>query len=518
MGNNLNAFRQTVTVQDGSGAVQFRQDTNYDQTTPTCVTGAPQHDDSGHGCSFNSRANATSVTIYTNPSAPSGGITQTLTYDTLGNLRTAKDALNNTTTLAYSPDAWGNTACPPSATTYAFPVSASNALSQTTNFTYFACTGQPASVTDPNNQTTSIAYDSLLRPTQTNLPDGGQTTITYNSQTSISTSTKMNSTQNIIGTLLLDGLGRTLHTQLNSDPQGVDYVDTSYDSLGRVASVSNPYRSTSDPTYGITSYVYDALSRICVVVPPDGTAVSGNTCPASQPSNDLFATYSGNTTTVTDQAGTKRSSNIDGLGRLSQITEAPGGAGYVTTYVYDAFGNITGVTQNGGRQRTYVFDALSRLTTETNPESGTTNYYFTTSGGALCSGSASQVCRRTDPRSITTTYSFDALNRLTQKSYSDGITPTASFLYDVASTNGVSISNPVGRLVRSTTSGALTQNINSYDPLGRVTTQWINTPNYTGPASFVPTYSYDLAGNLTVRLEWSGSYDFLRLRRCRSPN
>src|SRR5206468_1251088 len=87
-----------------------------------------------------------------------------------------------------------------------------------------------------------------------------QTSWTYNSPTSITTTTKMNSSQNIVSKLLLDGLGRASQTQL-TDPQGTDYTDTTYDVVGRVASVSNPYRSTSDPTYGLPSYHYDALSH-----------------------------------------------------------------------------------------------------------------------------------------------------------------------------------------------------------------------------------------------------------------
>ncbi len=512
LGSNLNAFTQTVTVKDGSGTIKSRQDTNYDQYPSglTCITGAPQHDDSGHGCSFTARANATSVTTYTNPAGPSGGITQNFTYDSLGNLRTAQDALNNTTTLTYSPDAWANTACPPSAATYAFPVSASNALSQTTSFTYFACSGQLASAKDPNNQTTSFSYDSLLRPTQENFPDGGQTTVTYNSPTSITTTTKMNSSQNTVGALLLDGLGRTSQTQLNSDPQGVDYTDTVYDALGRVASVSNPYRSTSDPTYGLTSYQYDALGRVTKVIPPDG----------SSSTNNISATYAADTnammTTVADQAGNQRRSWTDALGRTIQVNEPAGsppslGTPNRTFYSFDTLSNLTQVSQHGTnesdstqwRVRTFTYDALSRLASETNPESGITSYYYTTSGGALCSGATTQLCRRTAPApnqtgsaTVTTTYSWDALNRLTQKSYSDGTTPTAAYLYDVSSTNGVPISNPLGRLVRATTNNCM-QTINSYDSMGRTTTQWLNTPSYCGPASFIPSYTYDLAGNIT---------------------
>ncbi len=326
----------------------------------------------------------------------------------------------------------------------------------------------------------------------------------------MTSTTKMNASQNIVGTLLLDGLGRTSQTQLNSDPQGVDYTDTVYDALGRVASVSNPYRSTSDPTYGLTSYQYDALGRVTKVIPPDG----------SSSTNNISATYAADTnammTTVADQAGNQRRSWTDALGRTIQVNEPAGsppslGTPNRTFYSFDTLSNLTQVSQHGTnesdstqwRVRTFTYDALSRLASETNPESGITSYYYTTSGGALCSGATTQLCRRTAPApnqtgsaTVTTTYSWDALNRLTQKSYSDGTTPTAAYLYDVSSTNGVTISNPLGRLVRATTNNCM-QTINSYDSMGRTTTQWLNTPSYCGPASFIPSYTYDLAGNIT---------------------
>ena len=39
-------------------------------------------------------------------------------------------------------------------------------------------------------------------------------------------------------------------------------------------SVSNPYRSMSDLTYGLTKYTYDALNRPLTVTHPDLTALS----------------------------------------------------------------------------------------------------------------------------------------------------------------------------------------------------------------------------------------------------
>src|SRR5947209_18359588 len=77
------------------------------------------------------------------------------------------------------------------------------------------------------------------------------------------------------------------------------------------------------------------------------------------------------------------------------------------------------------RVRSYVYDGLSRITQVTTPEAGTVNYSFT-SGGSPCSGDARLPCGRTDPRNIATTYSYDALNRLTAKTYSD-TTPAISY-------------------------------------------------------------------------------------------
>jgi YD repeat-containing protein len=150
-------------------------------------------------------------------------------------------------------------------------------------------------------------------------------------------------------------------------------------------------------------------------------------------SNTVSISYSANCSTATDEAGKARKSCSDGLGRLTQVYEDPSGVNYLTTYAYDALNDLTSVTQ-GSQTRTYSYDALGRLTAATTTESGTANFYYTTSGGGLCAGDPSAVCRRTDARGTTTTYTYDALNRLTQKTYSDS-TPTALFYYDESSVN-----------------------------------------------------------------------------------
>ena len=68
-----------------------------------------------------------------------------------------------------------------------------------------------------------------------------------------------------IRTTVFDGLSRVIQTQLNSDSNGsnaTDYVDTTYDAVGRVHSVSNPHRSGTSSTDGTTSYIYDAFPSL----------------------------------------------------------------------------------------------------------------------------------------------------------------------------------------------------------------------------------------------------------------
>ncbi len=166
--------------------------------------------------------------------------------------------------------------------------------------------------------------------------------------------------------------------------------------------------------------------------------------------NSAFTPGSGYPTLVIDEAGKKRQTWTDSLGRVIEVDEpdASGNLTLSTCYAHDLLDNVTPITQ-GSQTRTYSYDALSRLTAATTPESGTTNFYYTKSSGGLCSGDPNAVCRRSDARSITTTYAYDALNRLTSKTYSDS-TPAANFYYDEASVTvggtAYTVTNAKGRL------------------------------------------------------------------------
>ncbi len=92
---------------------------------------------------------------------------------------------------------------------------------------------------DVNGNTTTYDYTDpyYWRLSEVDKPSGGGSTYTYNTGSTfpwnIRTSTKQTASANITTETVLDGLGRTSQAQLTSDPEGTDYVDTTYDALGR---------------------------------------------------------------------------------------------------------------------------------------------------------------------------------------------------------------------------------------------------------------------------------------------
>jgi len=305
-------------------------------------------------------------------------LTTSYQRDTYGNVTQITDPKNNVTNFGYT-DNWADTACS-NLNPSAYLTSITDALGHESKFSYYSCTGLKESAQNPNDIAasrpgTTFTYDALGRPRITTRPDTGTTTITYVDSTtngnSITASTSITSSINKTQETILDGFGRKAHTILTSDPDGQDTADTTYDSLGRLASVSNPYRSTSDSTYGTTYYQYDALDRTRQVTQPDG---SGSV---------LATVYSGNQTTVTDEAGKQRKSQTDALGRLTDVWENPSNLNYETAYTYDAFGDLTNVSQNNSRQRSFSYNAFSQLVSATNPESGTITYTYDNDGNIL---------------------------------------------------------------------------------------------------------------------------------------
>jgi RHS repeat-associated protein len=428
------------------------------------------------------------------------------------------------------------------------PYGSTTTVVETTTYGYDCTTGEITSVKDPNGQTTgkitSYVYDDPLnRLKQVTYPDGGSLTINYvDAQgASLPYVTTSQATGEAAGPITkqtdYDGLGRQIHQILTSDPSGADYVDTTYDLLGRVKTVSNPHRPSSPvPTEdGTTTYVYDALGRKVQEQEPDGvssqqwcfggTTLNGvNNCHPDEAGNsDYWVDHA-------DETGRDWQQTMDALGRTSEAME-PNTSNVPTLktdYAYDANDNLRSVLQHGGtgdtaRQRLFIYDALSRLTNACNPESlpqNTSNACTSTSGPwsqIYAYDSNGNVQTRTDAKSVVTTYTYDDLDRVTAKNYSDGETLNAYFNYDTAPCSDPSVNpNTIGRLNYSWTSPSttnvgpsdpnqVTARCYIYDPLGRIV--YLDNAVYPPGAPSDgygggPDITYDLAGNVSTI--WEG--------------
>jgi YD repeat-containing protein len=402
-------------------------------------------------------------------------------------------------------------------------------------YSYDSTTGLLLSHTDQNGSaagdpahTTSYSYDIMNRPTGVSYPDGGSQTAQYNDvtpPTALFTTATGEPSGPMVKNVIYDGAGRTQQVQTTSDPDGTDYVDTTYDSLGRVASVSNPYRSKSDVTYGITSYAYDALGRKTVQTQPDystlkwcydGVSNAGwSNCPSNQ-SSVSSATW----VNSMDEVGNISQQVYDGLGHLKAVMEqAPSSSSlaFETDYNYDVIGNLLSVNQHGNgttdttRTRGFTYDSLSRLLTSSNPETGTI-CYGVWSGSSCVNGydANGNLLNKTDARGVTINYAYDSLNRLTAKTYSNS-SLLSCYGYDTA-TNGIGMLGTEWTTTNScsTISGYQTMRQSlTYDSMGRLWNelQCVLGHCTSGPtppcatninnAPYYLTYCYDLAGNMT---------------------
>jgi RHS repeat-associated protein len=473
-----------VSVYDGSSVLKASTTFNYDESSPTASGVTTQHDSAPINTPY--RGNQTSVSRWESGSVASttncpvtvnnGNLVSHLTFYDTGMTAQSTDPCGHATTLTYSSSFAG-----------AFATSVQNALSQNASTNYDFNTGLITSQTDPNNLTTNFRYDVFRRPTQIKPPDGGETDYSYNDTAptqSFTVTTKINSSQNRIVTGIVDGLGRETQTQL-SDPQGTVYTVVTYDGIGRKSTVTNPYRSTSDPTYGVTTYTFDALNRKTKEAYPDGAI--------------LQKAYCGPSTLATDPDGKWRRSRTDGLGRLVEVDEpnaigasvaATGCPGtgepiWVTGYTFDTLGSMTQVLQNSSRQRNFTFDSLSHLLTAANPESGTVTYTYDADGNVLT---------KNDARNITATYSLDALHRTLGATYSNG-DPAVSYVYDQTNCLGLAQCANIGHRTSMTDAGG--SEIWAFDVVDRIHKEQRTNTSSPSNISKSTTYNLDLAGNLT---------------------
>jgi RHS repeat-associated protein len=332
--NNFISLVVSSTLKDGAGCEVAKTSQGYDEAyngislqpsfVSTQFVAAPAPVRGNHTSSskflVSACAEQSSITSHTIP------------YDT-GLPYQSFDPLNHFTQYTYSPTFAGAYLTQTNLPDTQMPDTGAPVVHHIISGDYDSNTGLLTTFTDENGQPYTYTYDIMLRLTQGHHPDGGITKFLYPDPNTVERQRLITGTTYDDFKVKFDGLGRPYQTQqLTPDCTSYIKVDTTYDSVGRAKTVSNPYCLTSEPTYGITTSAYDALSRTTQTTKQDNsfTTVKYEDTPADPSSTPLVCT------TATDESGKKRQACSDAFGRLVKVVEpnpgatATNGTGWVT--------------------------------------------------------------------------------------------------------------------------------------------------------------------------------------------
>ena len=331
---------------------------------------------------------------------------QRYAYDAYGNRIETVDADGDTTEIAYNDPVYKS-----------MPTSITNSLNQTYTLTYDLLAGKARTITDPNGQTITTAYDPLGRVLDVYYPaTAPYPTITYTYDFTASPASvlmqelvSLNPMRTIETYTYYDALGRDVEVKTKAE-NGQQIVSViKYDSQDNVISRTIPFEVPYSSSYYCVnqifcpsqpsiSYSFDTLNRpIQMVSPnPDGTAkVSTNS-------------YYQLTETFTDPAGKITQKLLDPYNNILQVKEYNNGNIYTTKYAYNTVGKPIQITDNLGNITTLVYDSLGERIYMNNPDQGLSQFVYDPAG---------RLTARIDANNHIVQNSYDVLGRLTQQDF-----------------------------------------------------------------------------------------------------
>ncbi|UCV29103.1 RHS repeat-associated core domain-containing protein [Ferribacterium limneticum] len=378
------------------------------------------------------------------------------TYDTYGQVLTANgprtDVADVTTTTYYAADdpdlgKRGNIA------------TVTNALGHLTRYTAYDLNGRPLSITDPNGTVTTLSYTprgwlktrSVAGQTTTYdyTPWGGLAQVSYPDGSGVSYT--HDAAHRL--TAIVDSAGRGVHYTL--DPVG--------------HRLQEDYRNADGSPARQVSRVFDALGRL-------KDEIEGNS-----PPHTLGYTANGEPRYRITAKGDTTTDDIDPLGRPVKRTDPENGSAQPTLMAYDRLDQLTRLTAPNGAVTAFDIDGLGNVWKESSADRGSVDSTFDAAGNALT---------RKDARGLTVTQTYDALNRLTQVSTSNG--QIIRYTWDAGCPNGI------GRLCQKTDGAGTTTY--AYDARGNL----LSETRSEGGRSFTTTTAHNAADRPTDVLAPTG--------------
>lgn len=486
------AYGNTLSIQTVDGKNNPTTTYTYDAANRKATEGDPPaapgaSDQSGQSnittYTYDTAGNVTE-TIVTNSAVTPGPVSDTTaTFDNLGHQLTKTEEANGSSTS-------GPTGSGPQTTSYAYDAD-----------------GRQTSTTDPSNNTTTTSYDALGRATSVQHPDGTLDATTYDADGRTLSQGNCGGTKAGTGTTAdtYDALSRVTTEQKNDCAGALQTsVAYTYDANGNKLTQST---SAGSGPSTVTQWTYDKLDRIATL--NDGSRsytydVNGNVTNTQALSSSggvaTAATYTydgGNRlTSQTDTVGPSNTQlhaytyTYDGNGNRNSVTEDS----TTTSYTYDGADQLLSVASGGTTTATYTYDANHNRTSMVT-SAGTTAYTYDTNTDTL-------LTQKADPNGKITTYAYDTNGNLTTAVYDPtGVNQTTTYKYD-ASNRLTEIDQPDGTTITFT-----------YDADGNRVSKSVtaagSTPTTTGVKDVYQlghlAYQTDLSGNLLATFTYDSN-------------
>ncbi|HOT92942.1 MAG TPA: N-acetylmuramoyl-L-alanine amidase [Anaerolineae bacterium] len=361
-------------------------------------------------------------------------------YDLAGQLLTVTDPLNRMTSFVY--DKVGN------------QIKVVNARGWTTNYEYSAL-NLLVKETDPLGNQTTYDYDALRRMTARTDAEGKTTRYAYNALGWL--------------TSVTDALSQTTRYEYDAVGNRTAIVDANgvrttfeYNFLDQLKREINPLDKTWEYSYDArgnmirrvdgkwqaTYYEYDKANQLIATVYGQGAGMTAVTFEYDLNGNEIAMHDWNGDWTYTYDALNRRLSATDYRGRTLQWEYDAVGNRTAMIYpngervemTYDAADQLATLTDFAGRAHTWDYDPLGYIQAQVNPNSTRADYVYdaagrltnltnTGAGGAVIAGytytldkvgNRVQTVEQRGPESVTRSYEYDDLYRLTRAQTNTG--------------------------------------------------------------------------------------------------
>jgi len=380
-----------------------------------------------------------------------------------------------------------------------FPELITNALGHTETRTYDPKFGVLASQTGPNGLTTTFEYDSFGRNTASVSSNGNRSEITrewcdvnlghicmvpaINTSYPIPTLSQTVSyiiTSRTKGSNLFEFVPPVktyfdkFNREIRRESTGFDgskiYIDTNYDSLGRVVAKTQPYFSTDILDQNADGFVYDVLGRITDQYSASGTH------------NEILYDALIVTTNKHIQNPNRTETKVDTYNAIGQLVSTLDNNFLDVEFGYDANGNRTTTTDPQGNVITIQYDKLGRKEWIDDPDMGRWDYTYNVLG---------ELTTQKDAKAQVTSIQYDVLGRMTKRADHDGLV-SEWFYNDNLKAGNTPRNKAIGKLDYETSSNGYRRDL-YYDNYGR--------PSYSNVNISVTNYRTDTTYDAYSRLD-----------------